>query len=242
MNTYEKNKMAIFHAANAVLTQHQSVVDALPPLAEAAVKFRGSVDEIEERDTRYTTITVGSTAAKNSAIDKAASFTLRFSNALYALGRKTGNEQLKGECRITMSELMHKREGEFEQFCLRVAELAKSFSADIAVYGITAEEIDAYEKALATYRQLADSMQQKFAESKATREALHDSFKAADDILKEDLDTMVEMIKEGNPDFYRQYMAARTIRDIGGGHAAKNGTTESVETVEEAPVAEPAGA
>jgi hypothetical protein len=89
--------------------------------------------------------------------------------------------------------------------------------------------IDAFDKALDSYRQMVVSKEAKAAESKAARKSLYECFEKTDEILTEDIDTLVELSKNSNADFYQQYKAARSIRDFGG-HIAKNGKT--VETHE----------
>jgi len=232
MNARDKNNVSMYLSVIAVLSQHKELVDTVPALAEAMESFRSLVDEIIEQDSRHATITAGSTAAKNSALDKIIETALRLANALYAFGRKTDNEQLKDECDITKSDLKHRRQGEIEQYCNRTAELAHIYAADLEPYGITKEEIDSFVKESEAFRQAADSKDQKFTESKATRQAMIDTFSKAGDILKEDLDTMMEVLKEKNNDFYLQYRAARNIHDIGGGHATKNENPDSTETPE----------
>jgi hypothetical protein len=71
-----------------------------------------------------------------------------------------------------------------------------------------------------TYRQQAGSKEVKIADSKAARKSLFESFDKADEILKSDIDTLVEVNKTSNDYFYKQYQAARSIRDLGG-HGCK---------------------
>lgn len=70
----------------------------------------------------------------------------------------------------------------------------------------------------------------KIPESKVARKILYEAFAEADEILKEEIDKIMEVVKEQHRDFYDQYKAARMIRDIGG-HWSKNGKTGNGETV-----------
>ena len=221
MNASEKNKMTMFRAVDAVMTQHRETIDALPPLAESVTKFSGSLTDILQLDNEYVGVAEGATAAKNSSLDDCVERAFRICNALYALGRKTGNEQLKASCGVSISDITKMRETDIEQHCSRIADLAQESTTDLAVYGINAAEIKAFRKALETYRQQADSKHSKTAESKAARKSLYEAFCAADEILREDIDSLIELVKAGNADFYNQYKAARTIRDLGG-HITKN--------------------
>lgn len=232
MNKHESNKVTMYKSVEAVLSQHEDIVNTMPALSEINGKFRSLLKEIIERDYRHATVKQGSTAAKNSALDSITATTLTFANALYALGRKTENEQLKAECRTSISELEHKREQDLEQYCRRIGELARNNAEELAPYCITKKQIDSFSKATETFRDLVEQKNQKFTESKATREALDEMFKKMGEMLREDMDRLLEMLRDTHPDFYRQYTAARNIRDIGSSHAVKTDDTEDAETIE----------
>jgi hypothetical protein len=236
MNNHETNKMSMFGAVNAVLNENKQTVDAMPPLAEAAAKFRQATDEIIQRNSEYLGVAEGAVAAKNGALDDLVQRVFRLGNAVYALGRKTGNEQYKSAGNMSLSDIEYMREPGVEQYCSKIAGLVKECAAELAIFGIAAEEVVAFDKALDIFRQQVAAKEVKIAESKAARKSLYECFDKADEILIEDIDTLVELAKIGNPDFYRQYKAARAIRDVGG-RIPKNGKTETVAKPEAIPLA-----
>ncbi len=48
--------------------------------------------------------------------------------------------------------------------------------------------------------------------------ALTELFAKADELLKDEADGIVEVVKETQADFYNQYFSARVIKDLGGSH------------------------
>jgi predicted transcriptional regulator len=64
------------------------------------------------------------------------------------------------------------------------------------------------------YDTTLSSKESKAAESKAARAALTQQFQEVDEILKEDIDTLMELMKQRNKEFYNQYQAARVIKDL----------------------------
>ncbi|MBN1575508.1 MAG: hypothetical protein JW913_03095 [Chitinispirillaceae bacterium] len=234
MNRHESNKMNMFRAVDAVLVQHQSTIDGIQAFTEAAARYRDLVHGIEQSDSEYLYGTEGVTAAKNSATNDVIDRTIPVVNALHALGRKTGDEQLKAETRITESELKHYRREELERRCTHIADLAQAHTADIAAYGITGEMVDAYRKSLETLRLQSDTQQRKIAGSRAAREMLYGKFDATDEVLREDLDRLIEPVKTMNIDFYHQYQAARVIIDHAG-RSPKNDSTQEAEPSSAAP-------
>ncbi len=220
-----------------VLKKHWELAGTRPALLEIMETFEKQVAEIIERGSIINRITAGSTIAKNGELEKLTTMSLRVANALYAIGRKTGNEPLKAECRVTVSDIGRLREGEAEQFCLRTGELARANAEALAGYGITAEDLEELATTAEKYRELADEKSRNFTEAKALREGLGEMFATTRDLLKEDMDKLMEMFRDENPDFYRQYKAARIIHDLGGGHSSKSDKPEADGTDEPVPVA-----
>ena len=218
MNRHEQNKLTMFRATQAVLDSKSEFVESILPLKNRIVDFKQSIDEIQQRDNEYSGLTAGVTAAKNAAIDALINSEFFFANALYTFGRESGNEELKASCRMSMSDLTRLREGELEQLSSRHLQFAKTYAADLIAYGITDETISIFENALNAVRHQFDLLHNKFAESKAERELLYQAFEKTDEILREDIDRLMEMVKGKDIEFYDTYRAARTIKDYGTTH------------------------
>jgi len=227
MNKTEKNKVTMYYAVNAVLTSHQQTIDTIAPLADSVKSFRNYLNEIMWR-AEESTGTVGATATKNNALDDMTERTYHISNALYAFGRRTSNEEIKSVSNLSLSDIYHLRENELVQYCTRILTLAQANTEGLAQYTITTEMLTALGQAIETYRHTADSKDTKFAGSKAAREVLFNLFAFTDELLREDIDTLVELVKNNNIDFYNQYNAARTIRDIGGSPKAKAKAADAI--------------
>ena len=217
----------MYLAVIAVMEQHKDSTTTIPALVEIVKQFDALVAEIIARDRKHETITAGVVAEKNGILDTMSVTTLRFAKALYALGRKTGDEQLKAECDVTMTDITRRRQGEIEMFCLRTGELARTHATDLEAYGITTGEIDEFTGETEAFREATDTRDQKFTESKAVHQVMVEMFGKADDILREDLDSILETLKEKNSDFYLQYKAARNIHDLGGSHSSRERAQES---------------
>ncbi len=106
--------------------------------------------------------------------------------------------------------------------------LAETSADELALYTITQNQISALGQSINTYRHYANSNDTGFTGDNAPREVLSNLFADTDELLREDIDTMVELIKNNNSNFYNQYNAARTIRDIGGSPKTKTTFTESI--------------
>jgi hypothetical protein len=220
MNKTEKNKLTMYYAVNAVLFNYQRTIESFAPLAASVTSYRNYLNEILER-AEESAGTVGATAAKNNALDDMTERTYHISNALYTLGRSANNEAIKAISKLSISDIGHLRENELVQYCSRILTLAQANAQALVPYTITAEMITALGQSIETFRHTADSKDTRFAGSKAAREVLFNLFAQTDELLREDIDTMVELLKNNNSDFYNQYNAARTIKDVGGSPKVK---------------------
>lgn len=236
MNKVESNKMKMYRAIDTVVASHPETVNSIAPLAEAYGAFRVALGNIIQYDRQYQNSTSGATATKNVAHDQLVESALFVSKVLYSFGRKTNNEEVKASCKVTPTTLARLRDGQLEETCFRLHQFVTTFAASMNEYGITAEQLELFKTRLENYRLYIDSQQHKIAESKAARDQLYQAFDKADEILKEDLDRLIEVVKNQNHELYITYKAARVIRDLGGSHSPKAGKIDAV-IVTEKPVA-----
>ena len=227
MNKTEKNKVTMYYAVNAVLFNYQHTIDSFPPLATSVTSFRYYLNEIMER-AQEVAGTVGSIAAKYNALDDMTERTCHISNALYSLGKRTGNEKIKGISKLSFSDICRLRENELVQHCTAIHTLAETSADELALYTITQNQISALGQSINTYRHYANSNDTGFTGDNAPREVLSNLFADTDELLREDIDTMVELLKNNNINFYNQYNAARTIRTIGESPKVKVNILDSI--------------
>jgi hypothetical protein len=213
MNKAEKNKLTMYYTVNAVLFNHHRTIESFAPFAASVTSFRNYLNEILERAQEVAT-TVGATAAKNNAFEEMTERTIHISNALYTFGRRKNNEEFKGVLKLSLSDIYRLRENELVQYCTTIRTIAQANTEALAPYTITAEMITALGQSVETYQHNVNSKDTAYSGCKAAREVLSNLFADTDELLTEDIDTMVELIKNNNRDFYNQYNAARTIKDI----------------------------
>jgi len=227
MTKIEKNKLTMYHAVSAVLSAHQESINTLAPLVTAATAFKDVLQNIANRNQEFSDV-LGVTAAKNSVVEDMTEKTYIISKALYALGRKNGQQEVMETCKITVSDFTRLRETEILQRCVQILTYAQTYTAELAAYTITPEMVTSLQQTIEQYRKQSDSKDSKLAGSKAARNVLFDLFTSADELLKKELDTLVELLKNSHSDFYSRYKAARTIKDLGGSQKSSAKVTDAV--------------
>jgi hypothetical protein len=235
MNKRELNLMAMMRSLKAVFSKHAETVKSNAGLSERFDNFDNAISGILTRDNEYLTIKSGAVAAKDVAADELISVALRFMNVMFSQGRKIGDENLKAQCMIMPSDFRYFRGDVLEQACNHLLDLARIHGNDLAAYNL---DVTGFESAIEKYRTQLELLRQKKAQAKASRQSLSREFKAANTIIKKDLDKLIELVKESAPDFYGEYKAARVILDLGVRHGENGKTAETLEAA--TPAAAPA--
>ena len=215
MNRKENNKMNMFKAVSAVLFLYEETANRLPPLIEVVLRFRAVIERILQLDSEYTSTMPGATSSKKSAAELVAGRTYRLAKALYALGRKKENKQLIEQCRYSRSSISHLRYTNILQMGTLMSVLAQTYIQELEVYGIKTEDVNDLNAAIDNFKAMSDEQMQKIAEAKVAREQLYKAFDEADTILKHELDVLIELQKEIEPELYNHYKAVRLIKDLG---------------------------
>ena len=152
--------------------------------------------------------------AQPPAADDLIEALIKIAGGLYVLARKSKDENLKKTSKVTHSGLEYLRDTELLQKAKSIQSNANTNISKLAPYGITAALMTDLNNKVTAYEKALGSKESKFAESKASRQELGSLFEDADDLLKEDLDTFVDMMKDVNKEFYNKYQAARVIKDV----------------------------
>ncbi len=215
MNKTEKNKVTMYYAVNAVLFNYQHIIDSFPLLATSVISFRQYLNEIMEK-AQDVASTVGSTAAKYKALDDMTELACHISNALNSPVKCNGNEKIKGISKLSFSDICRLRENELVQYCTAIHTFAETRADELVQHSITQNQISALGQSINTYCHYENSNDTAFPDDFAPREILSNLFADTDDLLSEDIDTMVEFLRKNNSNFYNQYNAARTIKNAGG--------------------------
>lgn len=217
MTNHEENKLNMFNAVLAVMKEHETVVTEIPALAEATAQFQSEVTAIEETEMQYGQSTSGKTAEKNVAVEEVIVYLLPVRAALYALALKKKDEELKAVSSSTESFLKKLRDVELVKTADEILQAAQQRINDLAPYKITADKLTALKDKIDAVKSKGGKKDTGFSNKSALRKLLTEKFDSADEILSEHMDTMMELVRPDNTQFYNQYFSARVIKDLGAG-------------------------
>ena len=218
MTKTEENKLSMYKAVYSVMNENKTVVDTVPALSGAVTRFGGNIESINAKDIELNNSTSGKTGSKEKAENEMLDVLVPLANSLHAYANRANNEELKVKSKVTRSNLKSIRDNELITKTLMIRDLLNENLAALADYSITAVKLAELDDKLSTYQGSIGSKETSFATKSAARISLSQLFENTDNILKNEMDTLVENFKNGNKTFYDKYWSARTIKDLGLGH------------------------
>jgi hypothetical protein len=216
MNKREETKYSMFRAIDEVFKKNEKMTAVIPALNESIAEFRKYFYNLSELNEQYLSVAKGANSEKHNAQEIMIEEIVKIKGILYVLSRKIKDENLKAVADQSITDLRKMRTNDMlsrakillqktNEFIDKLKVMYPGIDEDIKKF---AEVIDNYEKALG-------SKENKNQEGHLARKNLELAFSEIDEIVNEDIDNLMEIVKGKDPDFYNQYQDARTIRDLG---------------------------
>ncbi|MBZ0200043.1 MAG: hypothetical protein K8H86_09260 [Ignavibacteriaceae bacterium] len=218
MKNSEKNKLNMYGEVLAVMDANSVVYTDTPIVGETLEAFRGKTREIKEIDSNFFSRTKAETMRKEIAEEKLTAGIVKLASALFVLGNKTGNTDLIVNAKLTRTSLEAMRDIELVDKCENILSLVSEHKAELVPYGITDEYLTTVQGIYTEFNSAINDRSDERADSIAAREKLTRLFNEADRMLKNELDPLIEIYFDVNPDFCNAYKAARVIKDTAASH------------------------
>ncbi len=215
MTSYQANKLAMYTTTLGLLKSSQDKTGAMPVFAASQTKFEDLVGQIKTKDKERLGKTTGKSAVKDEAEDALVTSTVMVASGLTAFARRQGNTQLKEKAKVSESYLRRIRSNEQVNIAKLTYDLAFANAEALAEYSVTPSMLSDFKSRIAAYDAAIQDVGTGIAARVGARTAVGDLFIQADDLLKEEIDPLMEMFRMKEPELYDNYHAARVIKDIG---------------------------
>lgn len=215
MQDSQENKFTMYGAVETLLDANTAKTDPITAFAPAITAFKAAKEQILIKDSERSSATAGKTESKAQAQNILINAVLPVAAAISALGAATSNPTLKSIGNLTKSKLQNFRDTQLTAEVQTIIDTALANTAALIPYGITVPTVTALTTQLAAYTPSLGSRELSVAERAAASEQVVSLFQQADAILKEQLDKLMELFRNNDPQFYSEYKNARTIYDLG---------------------------
>jgi len=182
-------------------------------LEEDVNMLESVVADIEEQSNILDISTKGYTDTKNAAKLFAVSTALRpVSTRLMAYASKKKLEILKNEINFTEKALLKKSDKRLGNILRVFVKNGRTYLPEMASVGLTESMIGDLEDAITDYEAKLMGTPQYLGEQKAANQRIEKDLAFAEDLVKNSIDTIVEIIRDEKPDTYAEYQNARKVK------------------------------
>jgi hypothetical protein len=222
MTKKQENKRSMYSAVMAALETNTDAVGAVPALANAKTEFGGLIKQIDDKNIEKREASAGKMVSKDQAEEDLITSVVKVSAALVAFANRSKNADLKERAEATPSRLRQLRDTELVSRATAIQAAANEVMGSLSDYGIKAETLTDLNSKITVFDAAIKSRQSSVAERSAAGIDLADLFDNADALLKNELDKLVELVKDSHKQFYNIYQSARVIKDLGHGKREKS--------------------
>ncbi|MDD8018847.1 MAG: hypothetical protein PHP42_10780 [Bacteroidota bacterium] len=218
MNKRQENRLTMYEGLLTLLQTNDAKVKSVGGFSQAVTELTAMVNELKTKSTEVNGATAGKTQTKYNAEDALVSLLLPICSAVYLHGRKQNNAEIKEKAHMTESRLRSMRDTELAAFGGVIADLATANAEGVAAFGITAEKVTELIAKAQAYSTAIGVRESSVAERKGARGSMSDLFDKADELLSEEIDRFMEMLRANETEFYNMYFSVRVVKDTGARH------------------------
>lgn len=220
MNRVEMNQFNMMQSVDQFFTSNQSLISSNPAIVAVCNKLKSLISDINSESKIQAVSTKAGSAVKADLKSSIIDTVLKVAAGMAAHAASTADTRLKIAADITRSELKKMRDADLLIKTHAIHEAALPLVTELAIWGVTKADIDALISIADEYStQSPDIRNLKVKTVQATTD-LKAKFDETNTLIKSTLDPMMLPFKNLNPTFHGEYLNARTIMNLGGGHTA----------------------
>ena len=223
MNNYQESKLSMYLASRDFMGDNVSILDPLPNFQENYRGFQDTIAQIQQSGTLQNFSKTGIAATKNEQKQELTTLAVDAARKITAYAKLNKNNTLLKEVNYSESDLKRCADTNLCSVAQGIYDRAQANIDALAAYGVTPETQGALANAISSFNTSIPKPRLGIAEKKQTTEQLIRLFKVADTYL-ENVDTLVEIVRLSQVDFYNGYRAARKLVQTGNGSLSMKGT------------------
>ena len=220
MTNAQTNRITMFKTTIGVLDENSAIWNAMTPFAGAVTRFKNKVSAIDTAAQKQQSPT-GATQDKAEARDALEDVLFLMCQALKVLGHTSKDQDLLALTDVPRSAIDKLDVEELSNRATLVLAQANARKTELATLQVTQANIDELSQALQDYNEAKVGPRQATVERMSQTGSLGSLIREANDILRNEIDPMVNLFSRTNPEFVSKYQAARVIVDRAASHATK---------------------
>ncbi len=231
MNSGQEAKNSMYLASKDYLTTNAAIVTPLPNYSGFFTAFQGYITQIQTYAEQQQFDKTGIAESKGQLRSTLVMLAADTSRKITAYAKFANNQVLMKETKYTESDLNRIADTALRDATQGIYDRAQANLAALATYGVTAATQTSLQNAITAFITSIPKPRLGIADKKQTTIQLANLFKQADAAL-ENIDTLVEIVRLSQPNFYKGYKAVRKIVEMGTGSLALRGLVTDAATGE----------
>jgi DNA repair exonuclease SbcCD ATPase subunit len=226
MDRAQTNRVTMFKSVEAFLDQNNSVWSGMAPLVAAVQQFKDKLASIDDAAQKQET-PIGAVGDKAAAREELEEVLFLSCEALGVLGHTSNDHELVALVKVTPTSLHRLGNEELSHRASTVLQEAKAKKSQLAALQVTQANIDELDQALQTFQATKEKPRLAISERMVQTSVLPELLRNVNDILRNQIDRLVNLFRRSNPQFVRGYRSARVVIDRPGSHASAQMTGSS---------------
>jgi len=228
MNRVEMNQFNMMQSVDQFFTNNQSLISSNPAIVAAVNKLKSLIGDINSQSQVQAVSTKADSAVKADLKSSIIDTVLKLAAGMAAQAASTVDTRLKITADITRSELKKMRDADLLIKTRAIHEVALPLLTELAIWGVTKADVDALASMANEYSTQSPDIRNLKAKTVQATTDLKAKFDETNTLIKSTLDPMMLPFKNLNPTFHGEYLNARTIMNLGGGHSTAAADTKPV--------------
>jgi hypothetical protein len=221
MNKRQLNKWRMFGAVVTVLDENSALVSSLNDLVTAKERFKSGMSIINQNRQVQEAKTTGLTLNKKTKREILIQMIIKFSAALKGYAVSVNNADIKARADYSHSDLLRVADSVIYDIGELLLGMAVAHKDEMARYFIGDAELKGMEQLLTEFALAIPKKRVATSLSKTSTDNIEGTFTAQEKLLKDQIDVLMLLFKDSNPDFYSAYKNARaTVNYTGRGKGA----------------------
>lgn len=224
MDRAQTNRVTMFKTVAGYLDQNASVWSGMAPLATAVQQFQQKIGAIDTAAQKQETPVSGATGDKAATRDDLEDVLFLTCEALGVLAHTTGDHDLQALVNVSPSTLDSLGDEELANRASNVLARANARKTELATMQVTQANIDELDQALQDFQAAKAKPRTAVVERSVQTQSLSSLLREAGNILRDQIDRLVNLFRRTHPEFVAGYRSARVVVDRVAGRAAPEAT------------------
>lgn len=238
MNKVQENKRTMYIVTQSYCRDNKTIWENYMPFNKSFGIFESIIEEIDQYAGIQIVPTIGAAQDKQEDRDVLEQKMVKLFKVISGYAAITGDQTMKESVNYTASFLKRQRDTIIVNIAINLAQIINNNIVALSEYNITTAMLEDLQTSVTQFKNIISIPRNKLVNRKGATQKLVALFKAADEVLKEQLDKLIANFEHTYPSFVQGYQNSRMIIDLGRRHRTADSDSITTDTTDNSTDAE----